>query len=323
MPRKRVWDKNSIIRAIRQLAAEGKSLAPKHIRIEDQRLFGAAAYHFGSWGKAVEAAGINYQAVLEQSKEQTIAARKPRGYWDRAKVLAAIQARLEDGKPLSSLAVQLDDGPLVAAAVRYLGSWEQAVEEATGLSYKDIRLYDEWDKEKILKEIRERYRLGKTLRGSAVLRHANALYNAARIHFGSWRAAIEEAGLPYLDVATSWHWDKKRLHQALREWAESGKPGLPRDLQSPVRRLYCSWEKALEAAGLDPNLAKQRSLRRTWTKAEVIQAIRERAEQGKSLLQSDVRKEDIRLLEAARRAFGTWVQARAAALGTAPKRLRR
>lgn len=323
MPRKRAWTKDSIVQTIQDLAAQGKSLAPKSVKIENQRLFGAASYHFGSWGKAVEAAGIDYQAILAASKEKTVTARRPRGYWDEPKILAAIRERMNAGKPLNSLAVQLDDGSLAAAAVRHLGSWEQAIETATGLNYEDIRLVDEWDKEKVIDAIKERYRQGESLRGSIVLKEANALYSAARIRFGSWRAAIAEAGLPYLDVATSWRWDEPRLHAALRQWAASCEPGLPRRLQSPVRRLYGSWEKALEAAGLDPKLAEERSLRRAWTKAQVAQAIKKRAKEGKSLLQTDVRKDDARLLEAARRLYGSWVKARASALGTEPRRLRR
>lgn len=323
MPRKRVWDKDSIVQAVKKLAAQGESLAPRDIRIKDQRLFGAASYHFGSWGKAVEAAGFDYKAILAASKEKVLAVRKPKGFWDGPKVLAAIQERLSEGKPLNSLAVQLDDGPLVAAAVRHLGSWERAIELATGLSYGEVRLVDEWDEKKVIEYIKERHRQGKSLRGSVVLREANALYGAARIRFGSWQAAIEEAGLPYLDVATSWRWDEPRLHAALHEWAASCELGLPRRLQSPVRRLYGSWEEALKAAGLDPKLVEEKSLRRTWTKAQVIQAIKERAKEGKSLLQTDVRKDDVRLLEAARRLCGSWVKARALALGTEPKRLDR
>lgn len=315
MQRGRVWSNEAIVAAIRARARAGESLAPGATRKASGRLLAAATYHFGTWRAAVEAAGFDYHAILALSKQATVRRRREKGFWDTARVLAAIRATARAGKPLNSLAVQNEDGGLVAAAIRHVGSWARAVELATGRAYEEVRRNHPWSAVEVLETIRARRDRGATLRGRAVLQEANTLYTAARTHFGTWRAALQAAGVGYWGVGTFWELDRERLCAALHTWASSDRRGLPRELEGAVRRYFGGWEAALRAAGLDPGLARERSLRRDWTQGEVLAAIRERHVAGKSLLASEVRREDVRLLMAARRLFGGWRNARAQALG--------
>ena len=50
-----------------------------------------------------------------------------------------------------------------------------------------------------------------------------------------------------------------------------------------------------------------------WSQQKVIEAIRRRSQEGKSLRLKDVAQEDLALVGASRRYLGSWARARAAA----------
>lgn len=59
----KTWTADAVIEAIQALAAEKSPLHSKHIQSLDKALYMAALKRFGSWGKAVQAAGIPYRQV--------------------------------------------------------------------------------------------------------------------------------------------------------------------------------------------------------------------------------------------------------------------
>jgi hypothetical protein len=57
----RKWTRERIVKEIKRLKAEGRSLRPSVLRKNGMTtLLSATEYHFGSWKRAVEACGINY-----------------------------------------------------------------------------------------------------------------------------------------------------------------------------------------------------------------------------------------------------------------------
>jgi hypothetical protein len=91
-------------------------------------LFRKARHRFGSWRKAIEAAGLNYDEVVQRQK------------WTPEKIIAEIKRLYMEGKDLSITAMQRSYPNLVAIAQspRYFGSWRAAV-EAAGLDYELIK----------------------------------------------------------------------------------------------------------------------------------------------------------------------------------------
>lgn len=91
---------------------------------------------------------------------------------------------------------------LYGAAVRYFGSWKKAV-EAAGFDYKVIckrRQPGSWSKDQIIQTIKDL----KQMNSSFVRKSNSALYNAALRNFGSWKNAIEAAGLDYIQIKKGW-----------------------------------------------------------------------------------------------------------------------
>ena len=116
--------------------------------------------------------------------------------WTSDLVLAEIRAWQAKQEPLYANHVRLHYQELLAASIRYFGSWAKAVETA-GIPYEKVRKYRKWSQDLIVQEIRELHARGIDLsfRAMALSQHNAMVYAAIRPkYFGSWKAALEAAG---------------------------------------------------------------------------------------------------------------------------------
>src|SRR5947209_13116210 len=140
------WDKERILPALRQLYKKGEDLSYNRLARKQQALVSSAAYHFGSYRGAVEAAGIDYAAVT----------RRPR--WTKQAIIALIKKARRSGEDLhwSAVTKRRDDLGLAAFASlqpRLFGRWDKAL-QAAGLDADDVAIYRRWDRHSILFELR-------------------------------------------------------------------------------------------------------------------------------------------------------------------------
>lgn len=180
--------------------------------------------------------------------------------WSKEAVGLEILRKLEIGEPLNYSAVAREDLALLGAACRIFGSWRGAVEFA-GLDYDDIRRYKTWTRDRIIDRIRELDQRGEDLSWLHVSTCGDPQLAAAAIreqHFGSWQAAVSAAGLDYNHIRRNRDWDEGIITRELRERHRSGSPLNARHVQqddvaliTAARRQFESWDRALDAAGLD------------------------------------------------------------------------
>lgn len=189
--RQRKWTRERVIARIQELHREGADLSHSCAKREHQYLVVVASDErmFGSWREAVEAAGVPYSAVARHES------------WTKAKIIRRIRQIHMRGEPLSHESTKQRYGALVSAASspRYFGSWERAV-RAAGLPYDSIRRIESWDRERILRKIRELHAQGVSLNNASMRRlgYRGMMEAAARPrNFGSWEAAVRAAGLDY------------------------------------------------------------------------------------------------------------------------------
>ncbi|MCS7186642.1 MAG: hypothetical protein RMK89_06795 [Armatimonadota bacterium] len=189
----RRWTKERIVEEIKRLHAEGKDLRPGAVSKIAPRLVTAARdpRYFGSWRSAVEAAGINYDEMVKQMREREV---------DRIKqsIIEEIRRLYNEGK-LNEISSAWRTHPQLFRRARHrFGSWQEAI-EAAGLSYSDIVKRLRWTKERIIEEIKRLYNEGKDLRVSVIQKEYPSLLASAQSkrYFGSWRAAVEAAGIDY------------------------------------------------------------------------------------------------------------------------------
>src|SRR3954469_1254094 len=190
-----------------------------------------------------------------------------------------------------------------------------------------------WDKPRILQELRRLHRDGVILSYSHLAKRKQALLSAAAYHFGSYRAAIEKAGIDYAEVIQRPRWTKQRIIRILKDskrkgielhWSAVTRRGdeLARAAFAAIQpRLFGKWDRALHAAGLD---ADDVVMYRAWDKSSVVFELRARAQVGEALNSGGLQKDDPGLHAAAIRYFGSYPAAlRAAKFNPARLRERR
>ena len=180
------WTRKGIIDEIKRLHAAGEELNYSSVEENHLNLVRAAAWHFGTWKRAVEKSGLDYESVSKYQR------------WTRERVVERIQELYKQGKDLSWRAVSISvDPPLAAAALRPnsgFESWFDAI-TAAGINHDEIARYRKWTSERVVQELRERSTQGLPMSSIAVQKQNPSLYCAAKRRFTQWDSALEQAGL--------------------------------------------------------------------------------------------------------------------------------
>jgi hypothetical protein len=176
--------------------------------------------------------------------------------------------------------------------------------------HEDNAMHNKWTRERILHEILDRESLGLplTLGEQGV---SQALYQAGSRIFGSWRNAIQAAGIPPEQANCGDKWSPAKVLGMIRHLARSPHTPSVKQLErrhgslvSASRRHFGSWSKAVIAAGVNP--AKfQRVV--PWTPERIIEAILTRALRNESIVARSVQPRS--LVEAGHKFFGNWMAA--------------
>lgn len=161
---------------------------------------------------------------------------------------------------------------------------------------------------------------GEDLNYATIAQQQVALLRAATRYFGSWRAAVEHAGIGYEDIRKYKMWSKERILDRIRELHAKGEDLSWRHVSTEVdpqlaaaatkRKHFGSWRNAITSAGL-----KYGDIRRyrEWNQQAVIDRLKELHAQGKDLNAKSMEELDITLITAARRRFDSWDKALTAA----------
>ncbi len=173
-----------------------------------------------------------------------------------------------------------------------------------------------WSKESIGEEIRQMFDAGVDLNYARVANEQVALLRAATRYFGSWRTAIEFAGLNYDDIRRYKSWSRERILERVRELHAQGEDLSWRHVSTQIdpqlaaaatkSKHFGSWRSAVTAAGLDYGTIRRY---REWDEATITARIQELHGQGMDLNAKSMEEHDITLITAARRRFDSWDKA--------------
>src|SRR3989344_432225 len=121
-----IWTKETIVDEIHRLQKSG--IALNHASLQENGLESfrtGARKVFGSWAKAIAAAGLNYDEIRKIR----------RGFWSAEEVKKQIKLLETQGVRLNSQYIQANHTALFAASLVHYGCWSRAV-EAAGISYR-------------------------------------------------------------------------------------------------------------------------------------------------------------------------------------------
>lgn len=187
----------------------------------------------------------------------------PGKVWTKVRIIAAIRQLRMQGADLSPTAVQIEHSALFSSARSrsHFGSWRAAV-EAAGFNYDEIKRVKQcWTREEIITRICELHGAGEDLLDPQFKVRHRSLYLAACAHryFGSWRRAVEGAGLDHGKMRESRVWTKTRILRTIKRLAKEGQPlgwayieqhepGIYRAARR--KENFGSWANALSEAGI-------------------------------------------------------------------------
>ncbi len=188
----------------------------------------------------------------------------PGKVWTKVKIIAAIKQLHMQGADLSPTSVQIEHSALFSSArsASHFGSWRAAV-EAAGFNYDEFkRVKQRWTRAEIIKRICELHADGEDLLDPEFKATHRSLYLAACAHryFGSWRRAVEGAGLDYEEMREAHVWTQQRILRTIERLAHEGQPlgwayieqhepGIYRAARR--KENFGSWANALREAGVE------------------------------------------------------------------------
>jgi hypothetical protein len=235
-------------------------------------------------------------------------------HWTPARLLRAIREAHKAGQDLR---VGKISRSLRYAGYHLFGSWKKAV-AAAGVDYDSFLTLQRWSPEKVLQMIRDLAGRRQPINNTDIRRHFPDLFDAGRKRFGNWGNVLRAAGFdPAEHKKPVGKWNRSTAEKWVRERVARKKPvrwqDAPIDLDDFVRRrLGMNWRTFIESLGLR---YRGRAAGRTWSRAKVRDAIRQRKAAGKLLHARGVCLDDPSLYQQARKHYGSWFAAMQAALG--------
>lgn len=200
---KQRWRGDAVVTAIDERRGAGSTLVASAVHQEDPSLFSAAIHRYGSWGRALRAAGLDPAAY-----------RLPRK-WSLAKAHDWVWTRQAQGLPIT--AGHVPHG-LYGHVVRKTGAGWAAFVESLGINYPAKQVWSRWSNESVVAAIRERRRLEQPLHARAMLTTgARGLFLAAYKRFGSWDAALAAAGIDPSMIRKRRTWSRESVIAAVRK----------------------------------------------------------------------------------------------------------
>jgi len=187
VPPRRHWNRELVVAEIRRYCLRGLEMASRNISERDPGLIGAAHRFFGSWSRALYAAGIDAQQYCQYPQ------------WDHDQIIEAILLRAVKREPLGSTTVR--PASLKTAAVAEFGSWNSAL-VAAGLDPSKYigrrcrsQTRDFKNRDDVRRALLQRQSLGLSVAPESMKLQDRRLVNAIRQHFGTFDEALNHAGL--------------------------------------------------------------------------------------------------------------------------------
>jgi hypothetical protein len=300
-----------IVHRIRTLHAVDKQpLNLTHVRVHHPKLLKQvmSLKHFRGWRNALEAAGLSYKSIRTEIHDYchcAICGKKLKSLHGHLRAIHKISKKQYvkrfPHEPTTSDAMRLK----ATFSLRYRPHWEKV-----------------WSPEYVVDYLIYKYDRGEDLSPWTIYQKEPCVHANMKGYFGTYRAAIEAAGIDYGEVRVieiTEQWNEKKVLERIRKLHRKKPLNSTSDIRQRDSRLYDSCHRyfggpvpAIEAAGIPYTRLKARRDRR-WNKRAVTRTIRVLATNGLSLrpsaLPSHMAEQSDKLLDAATRCFGSWENA--------------
>lgn len=291
------WSKERILGELKIIYKKGV-LTPTYLRENHRKLLDACYGHFGSLENALEKCGISYDETRITKM------------WSKEKVENEIMV-LHSKSLLTPTSVR-ETGGLIDAIERLYGSLKNVVEDL-GISYEEILMRENWNREKVINKLLELHNSEENIQSIYLKTNYTSLHSACVRIFGSFEKAILSTGLTLEKVYGSNLWGEERIISNLQKLGVKGILETEnfaieyRSLYSACYREFGSFMNACKAARLSvEEIQRNRPYmdKKSRTKEEVVKELRDWFVVMKKS-HRDLFLENSKLEKAARVHFGT------------------
>jgi hypothetical protein len=251
------WSRAKIISRIKELHDVESDLSVTGVSKNQPLLYASAVRnYFDSWSEALRASGIDPESVKRGPPK-----------WTKKAIIEGLKECIGDDQVIVPSVIKDSNPQLYDVIFRQFNNLDHAVEEAGLVLQRQRR--SRWSDEEIIDEIRALYERGVPLWWNAIRQSHVDLSSAAvaKHHFGTWRAAIEAAGLDYESILrqgarsrnrSQAKWSKQSIIAAIRQRVADGKSLRPSVVIKDEKGIYVaagkknyfgSWRAAVMAAG--------------------------------------------------------------------------
>jgi len=325
LPRR--WTCAVVLQEIRRLHDQGSDLHAGAVSRRVPYLLRAAGQFFESWPRALRGAGIDPDSLppspgpsadAPSTPARRAVGPKDRLCWTSDRILAELRRRNDAGEALLPSRRKRGDSGLYNAARFRFGSWWAALKAAGVEGVAPTRR--RWSGELVIQEIQRLHTSGQPVNSGAIQKTFQSLQHAIYQYFGSHDAGLRAAGIDPATVRRWRPWTPQLVLETLREAHRQGRDLSSRHLHKADPPLYGamgqhfgSHRKALEAAGIDPELVRNHAGSKEavahWTDELALQALRDLHAVGRDLRHWPMRNTSQPLFFAAKRLFGSYVNA--------------
>lgn len=278
------WDELEVVLTILQRVKTGQSLASSHV---PSALYSAARKYWGSWRRALEATGLDLDAI-----------RLVRSAWTKTEVIATLR-KLRRQCP-SWTRMELCRSECRHGAEKLFGSLDAALVAAGIRGWpRRERRSNRVAKAVLVRALRERVQRGASVRARDVSREDAWLYRTVlNVIPGTWREALITLG--FRDPAP--RWNRERVLVELRRIHARGESLGAHDHGAIACRARYYFGSLAAAAKLIGATVRPK---RSRTRAEILRELRRHGRTGRV----SIRRVGRALSNAAERAFGSWLRA--------------
>jgi len=308
---RRTKTQQNIIRKIRTLHAVDKQpLNISYVKLHHPKLLKQvmSLKHFRGWRKALLAAGLSYDVIRQELADHLHCA-------ICGKKLKTLTAHLPAAHQMTTeeYAIEYPDEPTTSDAMRAKTTWSLRRKP----HWERI-----WSREYLIDYLIYKHEEDHDLSPWTIYRKEPWVHANAKAYFGSYRAAIEAAGIDYREVRVidlTEKWTAEKVIERLRMLHVERPLASTNDVRLRDSRLYDSCHRyfggpvaAIEAAGI-PYAALPGRRRHGFTRDDVLRSIQVLAAAKLSIrpdaLAGHFAEQTPQLLEAADLYFGSWEKA--------------
>lgn len=297
--------------------------------------FASAMDYYGTWDKALDQIGIDFDMVMaradeiKQERKEIIFSEKAIQHEEKKLLLVErIQELWDKGADLRTINANDNFLSEYKRSYKLYGGWKEAL-EAAGLDYEQVKARvdiprREQKKQDLIAKIKSAYEAGKNLRPKYLQNEKPpevSLYHAAKTLFGGstfWIEALESAGINPSDIGLKQRWSEERILKKLKERSEAGLSMSPSEISKSDRGLakainnYMGYDAAMKAIGLRPTAHRKTSKHRT--NEDILKAIKNAYKNGddlkyESIMQAGPSKFRNIVRSAMRKFNGSWIDA--------------